>query len=56
MMMNMWRLYRSLLKCPNNDARTEAEIIDKNRPELFIDKESTDSTIIVIAEETYEKD
>ncbi len=36
-----WKLHRSLLKCPNNDARGEAEIIDKNRPGLFIDDEET---------------
>ena len=40
-----WKLHRSLLKCPNNDARTEAEIIDKNRPGLFMDEEDTGSTI-----------
>ena len=40
-----WRLHRSLLKCSNNDARTEAEIIDKNRPGLFINDEE-EGTII----------
>lgn len=28
-------LHRSLLKCKNNDARTEAELISLNRPNLF---------------------
>ena len=28
-------LRRSLLKCKNNDARTEAELISLNRPKLF---------------------
>ena len=40
-----WRLHRSLLKCPNNDAKTEAEIIDKNRPGLFVNEEDAGSTI-----------
>ena len=35
-----WKLHRSLLKCANNDARTEAEIIDKNSPGLFIDEQA----------------
>lgn len=35
-----WKLHRSLLKCVNNDARTEAEIIDKNRLGLFIDEQA----------------
>ena len=40
-----WKLNRSLLKCSNNDARTEAEIIDKNRPGLFVDEEDPGTNI-----------
>lgn len=32
-------LRRSLLKCKNNDARTEAELISLNRPKLFEEQE-----------------
>lgn len=34
-----WKLHRSLLKCTNNDAKTEAKIIDKNRSGLFVGEE-----------------
>ncbi len=33
-------LHRSLLKCKNNDARTEAELISLNRPKLFEEEQS----------------
>ncbi len=33
-------LHRSLLKCKNNDARTEAELITLNRPKLFEEEQS----------------
>lgn len=33
------RLHRTLLECNNTDARTEAEIINLNRPGLFEEEE-----------------